>query len=52
MLSLSVDYLSGASISQLALESARPEEWVLERIESARLCLSRQVRIHIVEPSL
>jgi hypothetical protein len=52
MLSLYADYLAGVSVSELAAESSRSEEWVRERIESARLCLERQVRIEITQASL
>jgi hypothetical protein len=47
--SLYADYLAGMSISELASESSRSEEWVRERIESARLCLERQVRIEATQ---
>lgn len=45
MLSLYADYMSGMSIAELAGEWSRSEEWICERIEAARLCLSKQVRI-------
>lgn len=44
---LYADYLGGMTVSDLAQEAGRREEWVLERINSARLCLEKQVRIVI-----
>lgn len=52
ILSLYADYISGMSITELAAESSQSEEWIRERIEAARLCLSRQVRIDLAHASL
>lgn len=52
ILSLYADHIAGMSIAELAAESSQSEEWIRERIESARLCLSRQVRIDVSQASL
>ena len=44
---LYADHLSGMSCSELALLSAKSEDWVRERIESLRMCLERQIRIEV-----
>ena len=47
---LFVDHLAGMSIEDLAVRCARPESWVCERIEAARLCLDRQIRFEFTAP--
>jgi hypothetical protein len=42
---LYADHSSGMSVSDLAKLCSRPEHWIVERIEAARLCLEKQVRI-------
>lgn len=44
---------TGTSVHDLAKLCARSESWVSERIEAARLCLEKQVRIALPpEPSV
>jgi hypothetical protein len=38
--------IGGASISEIADRLQLPETWVQERIEAARLCLVRPIRLH------
>lgn len=40
---LLVDYLAGATVKDLAAQCGKPETWVRERIEAARLCLQGQI---------
>jgi hypothetical protein len=46
--SLYADSKAKVSLPQLAAEYGRSERWVSERIEAARLCLEKQVRIEML----
>jgi hypothetical protein len=48
--SLYADYSKGVTVADLARRCSRSEIWIRERIEAARLCLEKQVRI-VVPPS-
>ena len=41
------EYQNGASVEDLAAALHAPTPWVEERIEAARLCLEKQVRIEL-----
>ena len=41
------EYEDGASIEELSAALHAPPEWIEERIEAARLCLEKQVRIEL-----
>jgi hypothetical protein len=42
---LYADYTRGMSVPEIAMLCSRSQHWVEERIEAARLCLEKQVRI-------
>jgi hypothetical protein len=44
---LYVAHSEGLSVKRLAQIYSRPEHWVTERIEAARLCLTKQTRIEL-----
>jgi hypothetical protein len=41
------EYEDGASIEELSAALRAPVEWVEERIEAARLCIEKQIRIEL-----
>jgi hypothetical protein len=45
---LYADAKAGVSLSKLAEDCGRSELWVKERIEAARLCFEKQVRLETV----
>lgn len=45
---LYADYMLGSSPAELAKQFALPENWVIERIESVRLC-GKQVRLNLLD---
>jgi hypothetical protein len=47
---LYADHTNGKSVADLAVLCSRSESWVAERIEAARLCLEKQVRIVLPTP--
>jgi hypothetical protein len=47
MFGLYADHLGGVSVAELAALSSRSEQWISERIEAARLCIEKQVRIEV-----
>lgn len=46
---LYADSLRGLTADQLAATYGMPSHWIAERIEAARLCLEKQVRITKLE---
>jgi hypothetical protein len=47
---LYAEHANGMSLSDLALMSSLPEEWVRERVEAMRLCLEKQVYFEVCGP--
>ncbi len=41
------EYEDGASIEELSAALHAPAEWIEERIQAARLCLEKQIRIEL-----
>ena len=48
---LYADFKRGATVQWLANQYSMPMPWIEERIEAARLCIEKQVRIDIVSPA-
>jgi hypothetical protein len=45
---LYAEHKNGVTPAQLAATFALPVQWVEERIEAARLCIEKQVRLELV----
>ena len=45
---LYADYKQGATIEELSASFSLPAHWVAERIEAARLCIEKQVRLDLL----
>lgn len=45
---LYADYKQGATIEELSTNFSLPVHWVAERIEAARLCIEKQVRLDLL----
>lgn len=48
---LYADFKRGATVQSLANKYLMSAPWIEERIEAARLCIEKQVRIDIVSPA-
>ena len=44
---LYADHKNGISLDELAQRFSLPTHWIEERIEAARLCIEKQVRIEV-----
>ena len=45
---LYAEHKNGATLAQLAADFSLSVQWVEERIEAARLCIEKQVRLELV----